>query len=110
MITWTKKQALGEFKNIAVVRLEQMYPFPQQQVDAIIAKYKKAEKYFWLQEEPENMGAWSFMVRKFKGIKLDVISIPESASPATGSSKRHEKRVKALFDKVFSHAKLVAVK
>jgi len=105
-----KKQAVGEFKNIAVVRLEQMYPFPQQQVDAIIAKYKKAEKYFWLQEEPENMGAWSFMLRKFKGIKLDVISIPESASPATGSSKRHEKRVKALFDKVFSHAKLVAVK
>jgi len=54
------------------------------------------------------MGAWSFMLRKFKGVKLDLISIPESAAPATGSSKRHEKRVKTMFDKIFSYAKTAA--
>ncbi|MFZ9846994.1 MAG: 2-oxoglutarate dehydrogenase E1 component, partial [Flavobacteriales bacterium] len=103
-----KKAAYGDSSNIAIVRIEQMYPFPQEQVDKIVAKYKKAERHIWIQEEPENMGAWSFMLRKFKGVKLDLISIPESAAPATGSSKRHEKRVKTMFDKIFSYAKTPA--
>ena len=103
-----KKASYGDSSNIAIVRIEQMYPFPQEQVDKIVAKYKKAERHIWIQEEPENMGAWSFMVRKFKGVKLDLISIPESAAPATGSSKRHEKRVKTMFDKIFSYAKTPA--
>jgi 2-oxoglutarate dehydrogenase E1 component len=103
-----KKATYGDSSNIAIVRIEQMYPFPQEQVDKIVAKYKKAERHIWIQEEPENMGAWSFMVRKFKGVKLDLISIPESAAPATGSSKRHEKRVKTMFDKIFSYAKTPA--
>lgn len=103
-----KRKSYGEFNNIALVRIEQMYPFPDKQLKAIVAKYKKADKYFWIQEEPENMGAWSFMLRKFRDVKLDVISIPESASPATGSYKRHEARTKALFDKIFSYARILA--
>lgn len=103
-----KKAAYGDSSNIAIARIEQMYPFPQEQVDKIVAKYKKAERHIWIQEEPENMGAWSFMLRKFKGVKLSLISIPESAAPATGSPKRHEKRVKTMFDKIFSYAKTPA--
>ncbi len=103
-----KKATYGDSSNIAIVRIEQMYPLPQEQLDKIVAKYKKAERHIWIQEEPENMGAWSFMLRKFKGVKLDLISIPESAAPATGSSKRHEKRVKTMFDKIFSYAKTAA--
>ena len=47
------------FNEIAIVRLEQLYPFPIKQVNAIVAKYKGATEFVWAQEEPENMGAWS---------------------------------------------------
>lgn len=87
--------------DIAVVRIEQLYPLPQKQLNDIIAKYKNAKHVQWVQEEPENMGAWGFLLRKYKGSNLECISRPESASPASGSSKKHEKQQKAIIDKVF---------
>ena len=72
------------------------------QLNEIIAKYKNAKEYIWAQEEPENMGAWSFLLRVFKEVPLKLVSRMESATPATGFSKSHEAQQKAIVDKVFS--------
>ncbi|MCE2773019.1 MAG: 2-oxoglutarate dehydrogenase E1 component [Bacteroidetes bacterium] len=87
--------------DTAVVRIEQLYPFPQQQLNELLKKYSGAKQFIWAQEEPENMGAWSFVVRRFKGIQLDYVGRDEAASPATGFSKVHAKQQQAILDKVF---------
>jgi 2-oxoglutarate dehydrogenase E1 component len=101
-----KQQTYGEFENIALVRLEQIHPLPVKQIKEVLKKYNKAKKYFWVQEEPENMGAWSYIAMKFPEVKLDVLSLKESSAPAAGSSKRHEIRATALFDQIFAQANL----
>jgi len=95
--------------NVALVRIEQMSPLPVEQINEVLKKYNKAEQHFWVQEEPENMGAWGFMLRKFP-VRLDYIGRLESSAPAAGSKKRHEKRLKILWDQVFSHAKSAVAK
>ena len=87
--------------SVAIVRLEQLYPLPLLQLNEIIAKYKNAKEYIWAQEEPENMGAWSFLLRVFREVPLKLVSRMESATPATGFSKSHEAQQKAIVDKVF---------
>ena len=87
--------------NIAFVRIEQLYPFPLEQVLDIIKRYPKATRFAWVQEEPANMGAWSFILRHFKGIKLLLVARPESGSPATGSAKLHALRQEKIIDKAF---------
>jgi len=76
--------------DVAIVRIEQLYPFPQDQVDAILKKYKGAEK-FWVQEEPANMGAWSYLMRFWRNLDIQLVSKKASASPATGFKYIHEK-------------------
>ena len=77
--------------DIALVRLEQYYPLPVAQLEAVLARYPEAE-LVWAQEEPENMGAWPFicleLTKNLNGRKISVASRPASASPATGSAKR----------------------
>lgn len=75
--------------DVAIVRLEQMYPFPQAQLDAIVQKYSLAASYVWAQEEPENMGPWSFILRKFRSVSLELVSRKEAASPATATMAQH---------------------
>jgi 2-oxoglutarate dehydrogenase E1 component len=87
--------------DIALIRLEQLYPFPRKQFNAVLSKYKKAKEYVWVQEEPENMGAWLYMTRMVKEVKLSCVSRPESASPATGAKKQSEKEKQTILDKVF---------
>jgi 2-oxoglutarate dehydrogenase E1 component len=87
--------------DIALIRMEQLYPFPRKQFNAILSKYKKAKEYLWVQEEPENMGAWLYMTRMVKEIKLNCVSRPESASPATGSKKNSENEKQAILNQVF---------
>lgn len=87
--------------DVAIVRLEQLYPFPQKAIDAIINRYSKATEFFWTQEEPENMGAWSYLLRVFKAKPLRYIGRPESASPATGSHKHHEREQQAILSAAF---------
>jgi 2-oxoglutarate dehydrogenase E1 component len=87
--------------EIALVRLEQLYPLPAIQLEALKKKYKNASDWIWVQEEPENMGAWSYLLRVVKNIRLKVISRPESASPATGSHHAHDREQKLLIRKVF---------
>lgn len=100
-----RKEADNSGENIAVVRVEQLYPVPTKQLDALVEKYGADKKYIWAQEEPENMGAWSHMLRKWRTVNLDAVTRMESASPATGSPKVHANRHNAILDAIMSHAK-----
>ncbi|MEA2453106.1 MAG: multifunctional 2-oxoglutarate metabolism enzyme [Actinomycetota bacterium] len=91
---------------VAIVRVEQLYPFPDEQLDEVFARYPKAEEIRWVQEEPRNMGAWGFvyskLARKLWGErKLTVSSRAESASPATGSSTIHAQEQEELIADAF---------
>ncbi|NNE55344.1 MAG: 2-oxoglutarate dehydrogenase E1 component, partial [Flavobacteriales bacterium] len=103
IIEHKEKSSTGD--NIAVVRLEQLYPLPKNQIMDIVSKYGEDSKFFWVQEEPANMGAWTFMLANLREIDLDVIARPGSGSPAAGSPRIHEHRQKVLMDKLFSFAK-----
>lgn len=88
--------------DVAIVRVEQLHPVPEKQMDDIIKKYNKATAYHWVQEEPINMGAWSFLLLNYPKAKyLQCIARPQAASPATGFSKMHEKEQKALVELAF---------
>jgi 2-oxoglutarate dehydrogenase E1 component len=87
-----EKQKADQLKHVAIVRVEQLYPTPIDQMEAIQKKYKNATEVFWVQEEPENMGAWPYLFRKLYKTALtgiDVISRKESSSTATGFAKQH---------------------
>jgi len=89
-------------KSIALVRIEQLYPCPRKQLEALKKKYAKAKKWLWVQEEPENMGAWGFMLRHFRDWNLEVVARLASASPATGSNKIHNKTQEELVQKALT--------
>src|ERR1700744_1467240 len=99
-----EKQLADDRKDVAIVRIEQLYPTPVQQMAKIKAKYSKAKEFIWVQEEPENMGAWPYMCRKFrKGdvLSLDVISRLEGSSTATGFAKQHAAQQTHIIAKAF---------
>ena len=87
--------------DIAIVRIEQLYPLPQKQLDALYKKYSKAT-WFWIQEEPLNMGAASFLKMNLKNINFGIISRNASASTATGYAKVHAQEQKEIIDTAFS--------
>lgn len=86
--------------DIAIVRIEQLAPLPQKQLDAIAAKYKTA-RFIWVQEEPYNMGAYGYLKMNWKNIELFGITRKASASPATGFMKAHVKEQLEIIDKAF---------
>ena len=88
-------------RNVALVRIEQLHPFPKEKVEAIIAKYSTAILTLWVQEEPENMGAWTFVNRMMPEHHIVPIARLASASPATGLAKLHTLGQKEIIDKVF---------
>jgi 2-oxoglutarate dehydrogenase E1 component len=88
--------------DIAFVRLEQLYPFPQKQVDAILKKYSKAKEYLFVQEEPENMGPWRFVDKNMRSLNLKYVGRSEAASPATGFAKRHAAENEEIMTTIFS--------
>ncbi|MCB0640165.1 MAG: 2-oxoglutarate dehydrogenase E1 component [Phaeodactylibacter sp.] len=86
------EQRADQAKDVAIVRVEQLYPLPIKQLEDIFNKYSEAE-YFWVQEEPENMGAWQFLLSNYAGKRdLKLISRKTSASPATGYKKVHDEQ------------------
>ena len=90
----------------AVVRLEQLYPFPVDQMLALLDSYPNARELVWLQEEPENMGPWNFVEHrvwrvKERGYDLRHVSRVESGSPATGSKTIHDQELADLMDETF---------
>jgi 2-oxoglutarate dehydrogenase E1 component len=86
-----ERQQNDSRNDVAIVRLEQLYPLPLTQLETIKAKYKNASQLIWVQEEPENMGPWPFISRKFRKsvFDFDLISRKESSSTATGYAKQH---------------------
>jgi 2-oxoglutarate dehydrogenase E1 component len=94
----------------AIIRLEQLYPLPENQLKAIIKKYHKAKDHVWSQEEPVNMGALNFMTQHFPGVNLKVVARPASGSPATGSSKFHYIRQRKIIEKSFQKCECPMVK
>ncbi|MXN91490.1 2-oxoglutarate dehydrogenase E1 component [Flavobacterium sp. Sd200] len=89
--------------DVAFVRIEQLFPLPVEQLKEIIAKYPNADDYVWAQEEPRNMGAYSYMLMNFTEVKLRVASLKAYSAPAAGSytrsKKRHAAAIAMVFDK-----------
>ncbi|AQG80894.1 2-oxoglutarate dehydrogenase E1 component [Spirosoma montaniterrae] len=92
------KQQADQRDDVAIVRLEQLAPLPQKQLDAVLASYGKAER-IWVQEEPENMGAWTYLLRS--GMRLPIISRHAAASPATGFAKIHTQEQAEIVRRAF---------
>jgi len=97
-----KQQADGR-DDVAIVRIEQLYPTPFAKMQELVIKYSNSKEFIWVQEEPENMGAWPYLQRKLRkgNLNLDVISRKESSSTATGYAKIHEKQQSAIIDTAF---------
>lgn len=87
--------------EVAIVRIEQLYPLPLNQLKEVITKYPAAKEYLWVQEEPENMGAWAHMHMNFREVNLKYIGRNESASPATGYGKLHTQQQESIINRVF---------
>ena len=95
------RQEKDKRKDVAIIRLEQLHPFPTKQVEAELAKYKSAE-IFYVQEEPENMGYWSYVIREFGWARFSkLVARKKSASPATGFLKVHGEEQAALINRAF---------
>jgi 2-oxoglutarate dehydrogenase E1 component len=102
----------NDITDTALVRIEQLHPLPIEQMQAVIKKYGKAERYIWVQEEPRNMGAWTHILMNAQpalGITFECISRPASGAPATGSSKRSANQQIAIIEQAFSKS-AIAVK
>jgi 2-oxoglutarate dehydrogenase E1 component len=97
-----ERQNLGR-KDVAIVRIEQLFPLPVEQLKAIIKSYPKADDFVWAQEEPKNMGAYSFMLMNFDLVKWRLASLKAYAAPAAGSytraKRRHADAIRMVFDK-----------
>jgi 2-oxoglutarate dehydrogenase E1 component len=86
-------------EDVAIIRLEQLYPLPLKQLNSIITKYQKAIHWEWVQEEPVNMGAWKHISLNFNAVPLHHVARPASGSPATGSSRLHKIQQKLVVEK-----------
>lgn len=92
--------------DVALVRVEQLFPLHLEKLKEVIDKYPNVKNYVWAQEEPENMGAWSFMLQRFRLVNLEVASQPLRAVPAAGSSARFKRRHQRIIDKIFNPEKI----
>lgn len=97
-----EREANGR-NDVALVRIEQLFPLPTEQLKKIIASYPNADDYVWAQEEPKNMGAYGFMLMNFNEVKLRCASLKPYSAPAAGSyarsKKRHASAIAMVFDK-----------
>jgi len=96
-----ERQEKENHKDVALIRLEQLYPLPMKQLEELYAKYSKAT-WFWVQEEPLNMGAASFLQMNLKNINYGVISRQPSAATATGYAKVHKQEQEEIIETAFS--------
>jgi len=103
-----KAEELG-VSNMAFVRVEQLYPLPEQQIKDIVKKYAP-KNILWAQEEPANMGAWTYMAMSLRDLPLFGIHRNASAAAAEGSKKLHEKRLEKLYSDLFYYAQITIEK
>lgn len=95
-----------EIRDVAIVRLEQLYPFPKDALENLLQQYPNLERLIWVQEEPLNMGAWDFVRPRLRGLTNDQVPLhyvgrPESSSPAEGSSTSYRANQQALIEQAF---------
>ncbi len=99
-----EKQKNDNIQNVAIVRLEQLYPLPLKQMEEVYNSFSNAKEALWVQEEPENMGAWPYLIRKIRRTSfhdLEVISRKESSSTASGFAKQHADQQAYILAKAF---------
>lgn len=94
-------QEKGQHQDVALVRIEQLYPWPKTQMEALFAKYHQAEKV-WVQEEPTNMGAWMSLLYHFPDQGFRIIGRKASASPATGFKAIHDQQQSSIIAETFA--------
>lgn len=98
-----------ENDDLTIVRVEQLYPFPRTHLEKVFNRYPNLKEVDWVQEEPQNMGAWSFLQPRLKELLqgdtvLHYIGRPPSASPAEGSTQWYRTTQQALIQQAFSHS------
>ena len=89
-----KRAELGSQREVAVIRIEQLYPWPADAIKAVWERYRNAREWVWVQEESQNMGAWTFVAPRLKeliGLDVQYVGRDASASPATGSKLVHDR-------------------
>ncbi|HEV3049598.1 MAG TPA: hypothetical protein VGX50_04780, partial [Longimicrobium sp.] len=94
--------------RVAIGRVEELYPFPEREIGELASSFPNLQEIVWVQEEPQNMGAWTFIAPRLRALVPDVsvqyVGRPERASPAEGSKHRHDQRQEALVHKALSGA------
>jgi len=105
-----KQRAEKKLDDVAIIRLEQLYPFPHKALTAELKKYPKLEEIVWCQDEPQNQGAWFFVQHNIlenmsDGMKLGYAGRPASASPACGYAHLHQEQQKSLLNAAFAKLK-----
>ena len=98
------REAKGAGHDVAILRVEQLYPFPKKELSSHLQRYAAASDIVWVQEEPHNMGAWRMINDMIHPLRF--IGRPESASPATGSYKTHQKEQQEIVDAAFDSGKI----
>jgi 2-oxoglutarate dehydrogenase E1 component len=98
-----KREELGT-QAVAILRLEQLYPWPEPQLAAALGKYRRAREWVWVQEESQNMGGWTFAEPRLRAMNFpfEYVGRDASASPATGSHHVHAKEQSLLVDGAFA--------
>ncbi len=89
-------------KNFAIIRIEQLFPFPSEEIRTIKFQNPNANRVLWVQDEPANMGVWPYISRKYPELELELISRAESASPATGLLEKHKRSLERILNAVFN--------
>jgi multifunctional 2-oxoglutarate metabolism enzyme len=100
-----KRRRDGDLATVALPRVEQLYPFPAEAIRRQLDAYPDADELLWVQEEPENMGAWRFARLKAEeelGLRLQGVSREEGAAPAAGSPTLHQQEQQELLDRAFA--------
>jgi 2-oxoglutarate dehydrogenase E1 component len=95
-----EQRAKKKLKNVAIMRIEQFYPFPGDQLQRLLARYRRVRQWVWVQEESQNMGGWTFMEPRLRqlGYNIQYVGRDSSASPATGSHRTHAREQKELVE------------
>ncbi|WP_158847032.1 2-oxoglutarate dehydrogenase E1 component [Algibacter sp. L1A34] len=97
-----EREELGR-EDVALVRIEQLFPLHLEKIQSVIDKYPNVESYTWAQEEPKNMGAWMHMAQRMDLVKLEVAARPYNSVPAPGSNTRDKRRQRRVIDEVFAN-------
>ena len=101
-----KREELNE-ERVALVRLEQLYPLDRQTLAGIMNRYAHNKEIVWVQEEPENMGAWAYILRNLRNTGIEVIAPVSSGTPAPGTHKGFDKNQKQVIQRVFDLENLI---